>query len=101
MRALATEERDATMKTQRMKLDYNNLLRQIDEVITKDESEEARHAAFGIEIGLNLLTSYMRQIGERALEINDEVLIGLLLDLHILAESQEDNSHKEGKEEQK
>ena len=83
------------MKTSRMKLDYGNLLRYIDEVVSNDESGIAKEKAIGILTGLNLLTSYMRQIGERALELNDEVLIGLLVDLYILVEKKEDNTTEE------
>lgn len=72
------------MKTLRTKLDYNHLLETIDEVVTNSRSKIAKRYQFGIEIGLNMLTSYLKQIAERAIELNDEVLIGLLEDLMIV-----------------
>ena len=74
------------MKTQRMKLDYNHLLETIDEVMSNSRSKIARENGFGIGIGLNMLTSYIKQIAERAIEINDEVLLGLLQDMMVIKE---------------
>lgn len=68
----------------RIKLDYNNLLRQIDDVLSNSRSKLVKENAFGICVGLQLLTSYIKQIAERALELEDDVLIGLLLDLHVI-----------------
>ena len=68
----------------RIKLDYNNLLRQIDDVLSSSRSKVVKENAFGISVGLQLLSSYLKNIAERAVELDDEVLIGLLLDLCIL-----------------
>lgn len=70
----------------RMRFNYNHLLENIGEMLSVSRSKFARENGFGIEIGLNLLTSYLKEIAERAIEINDDVLIGLLLDMHILKE---------------
>lgn len=72
----------------RVKLDYNNLLKQIADVLTESEAAQERGTAFGIAIGLELLSSYLRQIAERAIEIEDEILLGLLKDLCIIKESE-------------
>lgn len=72
------------MGKQRVKLDFNNLLRQIDEVISNSRSKIAKENAFGISIGLTLLISYLKEIGELALSRNDEELIDILVDLHVL-----------------
>lgn len=72
------------MAAQRMKLDYNHLLATIDEVISNSRSKIARENGFGISIGLNLLSGYLHRIAERAIELNDDVLIDLLLDMMIL-----------------
>ncbi len=74
------------MGTHRMKLDYNNLMRQIVEFLNKNSSEDNERIVFGIGIGLELLEAYMKNIAERAIELNDDVLIGLLKDLCILIE---------------
>lgn len=77
-------------KTMRMKMDINNWFRHVEEVISNSRSKIARENGFGIAVGMDLLSSYLRQIAERAIELNDDVLIDLLLDLHVLKEETED-----------
>jgi len=77
-------------KTMRMKMDINNWFRHVEEVISNSRSKIARENGFGIAVGMDLLSSYLRQIAERAIELNDDVLIDLLLDLHVLKEEKED-----------
>ena len=62
-------------KIKRMKMDINNWFRMVEEVISNSRSKIARENGFGIAIGMELLTSYLRQIAERAIELNDDVLI--------------------------
>lgn len=75
------------MATQRVKLDYNHLMEQIDSFLD-DKSEDNDTLVFGIAMGLELLSAYIKNIAERAIELNDEVLIGLLKDLCILKEKE-------------
>lgn len=70
----------------RVKLDYNNLLRQIDDVLSASRSKVAKENALGISVGLQILSTYIKSIAERAIDIEDDVLIGLLLDLGVLKE---------------
>ena len=70
----------------RVKFDYNNLLKQIADVLAENEAEIERGTVLKIAAGLDLLTSYIRQIAERAIEIEDKVLIDLLKDLYIIKE---------------
>ena len=67
-----------------MKLDYNNLIKTISETMSRSHSKTVRQNAFGIEIGLEMLSNYLKRIAERAIELNDEVLLGLLVDMMIL-----------------
>lgn len=76
-------------KIRRMKMDINNFFRLIEEVISNSRSKIARENGFGIAVGMELLSSYLRQIAERAIELNDDVLIDLLIDLHVLKEEKE------------
>ena len=76
------------LKSTRVKLDYNHLLELIDDTLSESESAQEIGTAFGIAIGLELLSSYLRQIAERAIEIEDDVLLGLLKDLYIIKESE-------------
>lgn len=73
------------MATQRVKLDYNHLILQIDNFLS-DNSEDNEKLVFGIAMGLELLSKYIKNIAERAIELNDEVLIDLLKDLCVLKE---------------
>lgn len=79
------------MASNRIKLDYNNLLKYIDETLNgmNIDCEQFKLDAYSIEIGLNLLTSYIKEIAKRAIELNDDVLIGLLKDLYVLKESED------------
>lgn len=77
-------------KTMRMKMDINNFFRLVDEVMSNSRSKIARENGFGIAVGMEMLSSYLRQIAERAIELNDDVLLDLLVDLHVLKEEKED-----------
>ena len=84
--------------TQRMKLDYNHLMQQIVDFLNENSTEENERLAWGIGIGLELLEAYMKNIAKRVIELNDDVLIGLLKDLYILVESEQTDGtpQKEG-----
>ena len=68
----------------RMKMDINNWVRQVDDVLSNSRSKIVRENRYGISIGMDLLLSYLKDIAERAIELNDEKLIEILLDLHVL-----------------
>lgn len=65
------------MAKNRMKIDFSNFLNLILELTNED---------WCIVTGLNLLSSYMREIAERALEMKDDTLISILCDMNILVE---------------
>ena len=58
-----------------MKMDFINFLNLISSSVNEDCC---------IITGLNLLCSYMKEIAERALELNDDNLISILCDMNIL-----------------
>lgn len=76
------------MATQRMKLDYNHLMQQIVDFLKENSTEENEYFVLGIGIGLELLEAYLKNIAERVIELNDDVLIDLLKDLCILVETE-------------
>ena len=76
------------MPTMRVKLDYNHLMEEIDDFLN-GKSEDDDKLVFGIGMGLNLLTSYIKNIAERAIELNDDVLTELLVDMMVLKKSEE------------
>lgn len=75
------------MSTQRMKLDYNHLMQQIVDFLNENNTEQNELSTLGISIGLELLEAYMKNIAERVIVLNDDVLIDLLKDLCILVEN--------------
>ena len=68
----------------RMKLDYNNLLSNIDRTLSESKSRVVKENAFGIGVGLNLLTGYLWDIAQRAIELEDDKLIELCVGMGIL-----------------
>lgn len=83
------------MGSMKMKLDYNNLMREIVEVlITEDKTEDeiaqtVKENAFGISLGLELLTSYMKDIANLAIERNDKELLDICKGLLVIKEEGE------------
>lgn len=67
-----------------MKMDINNWVRQVDDVLSNSRSKIIRENGYGISIGLDLLLSYLKEIADRAVELQDEKLIEILIDLHVL-----------------
>ena len=65
-------------------MDINNWVRQLDEVLSNSRSKIIREHGYGISDGLDLLLSYLKEIANRAIELQDEKLIEILLDLHVL-----------------
>lgn len=72
----------------RMRLDYNRLLALIDSIICKSKSKIVQTNADTIGIGLNLLSAYLREVAQRAIDTNDEWLIEWCCDLHILKKNE-------------
>lgn len=72
------------MPKDRVKLDYNNLIKSICDILSKSASVSVRQNRFGIGIGLNLLTQNLQKIAERAIELEDDVLLEILLDMDVI-----------------
>ena len=73
--------------TDKMKLDYNKLKRLIMDVVSgKQDDEKAQNTAFGIDIGLKLLSSYLKDIATLAIKRNDCELLELCKGLLIVTE---------------
>ena len=68
----------------RMKLDYNNLLSNIDRTLSESRSRVVKENAFGISVGLELLSGYLRDIAQRAIDLEDDELIELCVGMGIL-----------------
>lgn len=73
----------------RIKMDYNNLLSPIDRTLSGSRSRTVKANAFGIAVGLELLSGYLRDIAQRAIDLNDDKLIDLCVDMGILKQEGE------------
>ena len=80
---------EKTTHNKLMKLDYNSFIHHIDEVLSNSRSKLIKEEGFYFELGINILSEYLKLIAERAIEINDEVLIELLKGIGIVKESEE------------
>ena len=68
------------------------MMQQIVDFLNENSTEDNERFVFGIGIGLELLEAYMKNIAQRAIELNDDVLIGLLKDLCILIEKESEGN---------
>lgn len=68
------------MKSERMKIDYNNFTQLIIETVQETEGAEY------IEIGLGILTAYIQDIAALAVKRNDAELLELCKGLLIVKE---------------
>lgn len=85
--ANAEGKKAPTMKTKRLKIDYFNFMNLILDTVQEEYAGPVTQDNAGhIDMGIELLTAYMKNIAVRAIELKDEVLIGLLLDMNILTE---------------
>ncbi len=74
----------------RMKMDYNNLLSTIDRTLSESRSRTVKANAFGIAVGLELLSGYLRDIAQRAIDLNDDKLIDLCVGMGILKQEEDE-----------
>ena len=74
------------MKNIMVRMNYNHLLNITNEVIDSCRSKKAELYRGGIAIGFSILSQYMVKIAERAIELNDDVLLELLLNLNVIKE---------------
>lgn len=73
----------------RVKMDYNNLVEEIDRTVSASRSRVVKENAFGIAVGLELLSGYLRDIAQRAIDLNDDELIELCVGMGILKREEE------------
>lgn len=75
----------------KMKLDYNNLIRLIMDAISEmQDDKETQNTAFVIAIGLELLSSYLKDIATLAIKRNDDELLELCKGLLIVTEDDDE-----------
>ena len=65
----------------KVKMDINTLTDIIMNALNSSKSKYVKEYGFSIEIGLNLLLSYLKEIAKRALKIDDPVIMSALLNI--------------------
>ncbi len=83
------------MSTQKMKLNYNGLIREIMEALDADDIEYLQENAWHIEIGIQLLNGYLKELAERAIATEDFFLIDWCKDLLIITETEDSEKGSE------
>lgn len=68
----------------RVKMDINNLADKIIDALNSSRSRYVKENGIGIEFGLNLLFQYLREITQRAIDIDDAVILSDLLNIGAL-----------------
>lgn len=68
----------------RVKMDYNNLVEEIDRTLSESKSRVVKENAFGISVGLKLLSGYLRDIAQRSIDLEDDKLIELCVGMGIV-----------------
>lgn len=68
----------------RIKINLNNLEDKIATLVEKSKSQFCQREGYGILLGLQILNSYLREICERAIDINDAILLSNLMNLGII-----------------
>lgn len=76
----------------KMRLDYNNFMRQIVDLLNNSEDETVQESAFSIGMGLELLTSYMKDIATLAIKRNDKELLEICKGLLIVTEYESEDA---------
>ena len=78
----------------RVHIDYNQLIEKLDGLLAVSKSNYAKEWGFSIGIGFNMLSSYLKDIGERAIELQDEKLLELLKGCGIVKESKNEGESR-------
>lgn len=86
------------MPKSKMKLDLNHLLSFIDDILSADSIETVHDNAFAVAVGLELLTSYMKEIAQYAIETDNPFLIEWCKNLMIVKEAEDSKENQEKSE---
>lgn len=68
----------------RVKMDINKLADTIIDALNSSKSRYVKENGIGIVFGLNLFLQYLREITQRAIEIDDAVILSALLNIGAL-----------------
>ena len=68
------------------KVDFNSMSDRIFEIIGKSKSKIAQEDGWGLAIGYQIFTNYLTHITERAIELEDKIILFALNNIGVLAD---------------
>lgn len=77
------------MSVNKIKLNYNSLIREIMEALDADDIEYLQENAWEVEIGIRLLNGYLKELAEHAIATEDPFLVEWCKNLLIITETEE------------
>lgn len=83
------------MSVHKIKLNYNGLIREIMEALDADEIEYLQENAWHIEIGIELLNRYLKELAEHAIATEDPFLVEWCKNLLIITETEDSEKGSE------
>lgn len=78
----------------RVKMDYNTWTKHVVEIVNRSKSEYCKDYGFSVVMGIDIMSSYLKEICERAIKTDDPIILSNLLNLGVIKPDNE----QEGKE---
>lgn len=84
----------------RVKMDYNTWTKHVVEIVNRSKSEYCKDYGFIVVVGIDIMSSYLKEICERAIKTDDPIILSNLLNLGVIKpdnEQEEKEIHERAK----
>ena len=84
----------------RVKMDYNTWTKHVVEIVNRSKSEYCKDYGFSVVIGIDIMSSYLKEICDRAIRTDDPIILSNLLNLGVIKpdnEQEEKEIHERAK----
>lgn len=84
----------------RVKMDYNTWTKHVVEIVNRSKSEYCKDYGFSVVMGIDIMSSYLKEICERAIKTDDPIILSNLLNLGVIKpdnEQEEKGIHERAK----
>ena len=78
----------------KIKMDINTLENHIVEIVNSSNSKVCKNYGFGVGVGLDILNEYLKDIANRALKIDDPIILFALVQIGVLKPSSDEEEKK-------
>lgn len=68
----------------RVKMDYNTWTKHVVEIVNRSKSEYCKDYGFSVVMGIDIMSSYLKEICERAIKTDDPIILSNLLNLGVI-----------------